>query len=537
MNARKLFNLMLIIVFVFSFFWMPAPVLAEETLPNPSLNLIEYPTILSGPAGGMTIGPDGSVWFAEWGSPMIGRITTDGMVTEYYNGCNSVDTILGPDGRIWFTGMLYGYPPGGYLGQVMSDGSITKYQIPTQYQFAPSHLTVGPDGNIWFTKGNGQIGKFSLDGTFTEFPAYVDTPSGITLGLDGNLWFAAYGSSKIGRITLDGEVSLYSVPTPSGPTPTGATNPTDIVTGPDGNMWFVEYWGPNVGRITPEGEITEYPLSSGYGTTAVTVGPDGNIWFAEPFNDKIGNITTSGIMTEYAMPAGSAPNQVAASPDGSIWISFSGSQKIARIILEQKPVVEAGMDQTVFAGQTISLSASASFDPGGSALTYAWDINQDGQYVDASGVAITTSINQPGTYVIGLRVANAGGLSDTDTLVVTVLAWRLNGFYQPVDMNGIVNIVKNGSTVPFKFEVFAGAPELTDIAYIKGFTYSQIICDTNAAVDEIETTATGGTSLRYDASAGQFVYNWKTPRSASNCYRVVMKTVDGSVLFAYFKLK
>jgi streptogramin lyase len=535
MDTRKIFYFVLI--FVFALFGTPVPVMAEETQPNPSLNLIEYPTILSGQASGMTIAPDGSAWFAEWGSPMIGRITTDGVVTEFYNGCNSVDTILGPDGNIWFTGMLYGYPPGGYLGRVLPDGSMTKFQVPTQYQFAPSHLTLGPDGNIWFTKGNGQIGKFSLDGTFTEFPAYVDTPSGITVGSDGNIWFAAYGSSKIGKITLDGEVSLYSVPTPTGPTPTGATNPADIVTGPDGNLWFVEYWGPNVGRITTDGVITEYPLSSGYGTTAVTVGSDGNIWFAEPFNDKIGNITTSGIMTEYSMPVGSAPSQVAASPDGSIWISFSGSQKIARIFVEQLPVAEAGIDQSVYAGQTISLSASASSDPAGGALTYAWDLNNDGQYEDASGVTITTSINQPGSYVFGLRVTNAGGLSNTDTVTVTVLPWTLKGFYQPVDMNEILNIVKNGSTVPFKFEVFAGVSELTDIADIKGFTYFQIACDTNAAVDEIETTAIGGTSLRYDTAAGQFIYNWKTPKTAGSCYRVAMTAVDGSVLFAYFKLK
>jgi predicted secreted protein len=29
----------------------------------------------------------------------------------------------------------------------------------------------------------------------------------------------------------------------------------------------------------------------------------------------------------------------------------------------------------------------------------------------------------------------------------------LKGFYQPVDMNGVYNIVKNGSTVPLKFEI------------------------------------------------------------------------------------
>lgn len=111
----------------------------------------------------------------------------------------------------------------------------------------------------------------------------------------------------------------------------------------------------------------------------------------------------------------------------------------------------------------------------------------------------------------------------------------LKGLYQPVDMNGVYNVVKGGSTVPLKFEIFDGSTELTDIAYIKSLTYAQTSCDTNATTDEVETTATGNTSLRY--ADGQFIYNWKTPNTAGKCYRVTMTTVDGSLLEAYFKFK
>jgi hypothetical protein len=62
-------------------------------------------------------------------------------------------------------------------------------------------------------------------------------------------------------------------------------------------------------------------------------------------------------------------------------------------------------------------------------------------------------------------------------------------------------------------------------------------CDAAAPLDEIEAVATGGTSLRYDASGGQFIYNWKTPSTAGKCYRVTMATQDLSTLVAYFKLK
>ena len=151
---------------------------------------------------------------------------------------------------------------------------------------------------------------------------------------------------------------------------------------------------------------------------------------------------------------------------------------------------------------------------------------------NVSGYATTV-----GLHTLTATAKDWAGNQATGTRSYSVLPWTLNGFYQPVDMNGVYNIVKNGSTVPLKFEIFAGSTELTDIAYIKSLTYAQTSCDASATTDEIETTATGGTSLRYDSSAGQFIYNWKTPRTAGKCYRVTMMAIDGSSLVAYFKLK
>ena len=58
-----------------------------------------------------------------------------------------------------------------------------------------------------------------------------------------------------------------------------------------------------------------------------------------------------------------------------------------------------------------------------------------------------------------------------------------------------------------------------------------------ATVDTIELLATGGTSLRYDTTGGQFIYNWKTPTGAGSCYKVTVTATDGSTITAYFKLK
>jgi hypothetical protein len=62
-------------------------------------------------------------------------------------------------------------------------------------------------------------------------------------------------------------------------------------------------------------------------------------------------------------------------------------------------------------------------------------------------------------------------------------------------------------------------------------------CNATAVRDAIETVATGGTALRYDAAGGQFIFNWKTPSTAGKWYVVTMTTQDNSSIEAFFKLK
>ena len=142
-----------------------------------------------------------------------------------------------------------------------------------------------------------------------------------------------------------------------------------------------------------------------------------------------------------------------------------------------------------------------------------------------------------GAHTMTATATDNAGNSGTATRSYTVLAWTFNGFYNPVDMNGVYNTVRGGSTVPLKFEVFAGSTELTATSVVQSFVQTRIACDGTLPTDEIEIVTTGGTSLRYDATAGQFIQNWQTPRQAGACYRVTMTTQDGSSLVAFFRLK
>ena len=80
-------------------------------------------------------------------------------------------------------------------------------------------------------------------------------------------------------------------------------------------------------------------------------------------------------------------------------------------------------------------------------------------------------------------------------------------------MGGVVNTVKNGSTVPLKFAVADGGIAQTSTSVVASFKTREVACGTLSPIsDDIEIVGTGGTSLRYDATAGQFIQNRQTPK-------------------------
>jgi len=155
------------------------------------------------------------------------------------------------------------------------------------------------------------------------------------------------------------------------------------------------------------------------------------------------------------------------------------------------------------------------------------------------GCTVTGYETTVGLHELTATAHDKAGNEYKETRKYTVLAWTLTGFYRPVDMGDMLNTVKGGSTVPLKFEIFAGTTELTSVSAVKGFKAVSINCASlgDLQLDAIEMTTTGGTSLRYDSIDGQFIQNWQTPKQPGVCYAVTMTAQDGSMLTALFKLK
>lgn len=168
---------------------------------------------------------------------------------------------------------------------------------------------------------------------------------------------------------------------------------------------------------------------------------------------------------------------------------------------------------------------------------------EPGSYQDQQGQT-SCKLADPGYYVpsqgaVEQTLCPAGMTSEQGAVECTPIApiYTVSGFYAPVDLQPAVNVVKGGRTVPLKFEVFGDGVELTDTAVVSGFDVTLESCQSGLPTDTVEFTTTGGTSLRYDADAGQFIQNWKVPSAKGKCYAVTVTIEGGSTVSASFMTK
>ena len=289
-------------------------------------------------------GPDGAYWFVEAQGGRVGRIDTNGVITEYAipsGYCVPVNIVVGPDMNLWFTEAKFNQ-----IGRVMTNGTIKEFPLPS-WVFG-SGLTLGPDGRIWVldfggtyvpgTTTNGGVLALTIGTNGPTATNYYNAgltvqsrPANITTGSDGNLYFTEQLTGRIARITTAGVITE---------SPLLATNcqPFDIVSGPDGALWFTEANSNKLGRMDTSFNLTEFALAtngSGIPDTPVglIVGPDSNFWYTDMQAGAIGRafltgstIKSSNVVLYYTPTVNSWPKRLATGPDGGIWFGeFTGN--------------------------------------------------------------------------------------------------------------------------------------------------------------------------------------------------------------------
>jgi len=95
------------------------------------------------------------------------------------------------------------------------------------------------------------------------------------------------------------------------------------------------------------------------------------------------------------------------------------------------PIANAGADQNVSTGDTVTLDGSASFDPQGGTVTYLWAIDSQPGTATLSNVTAkfpTFVADEDGNYTISLVVNDGAFDSAPDTVVVTATASSAGSF-------------------------------------------------------------------------------------------------------------
>jgi hypothetical protein len=187
-------------------------------------------------------------------------------------------------------------------------------------------------------------------------------------------------------------------------------------------------------------------------------------------------------------------------------------------------------------GPTVTCGATPTFTLNEAGATVSAAVSDGGSGAASPSVTTAVSTATAGSHSASLTGFDNVGNSTTVGCPYNVV-YVFTGFFAPVNNPDTVNTGKAGRTYPVKWRLSdANGNLISALSAVASIAVKGTSCasfDTNPE-SALETTTTGGTALRYDSTANQYVYNWAT--SSKGCFTLFLTLDDGTTHSAFFSL-
>ncbi|MCC6231003.1 MAG: PQQ-binding-like beta-propeller repeat protein [Verrucomicrobiales bacterium] len=250
---------------------------------------------------GLCVGPDGTVYVADYGNHLIRTVSPEGIVA----------TLAGS----------------GTPGLVDGTGANASFNHPSDLALAPDGFLfvtdfdnhairrVSPSGEVVTWSGSASPG--TVNGFRTQ--ARFNRPAGIAVDAEGTLWITQWGQPQIRRLSADGQVSTFAGTGEAGYRDGDAATarfrePDGIVVDAHHNLFITDRGNHVIRRLSAQGLVQTVAGSSAAGARSGNVvtaefsipsgiGMDsaGTVYVADTANHRVRRIPLAGLVSTYEL--------------------------------------------------------------------------------------------------------------------------------------------------------------------------------------------------------------------------------------------
>lgn len=403
---------------------------------------------LTGGADGIVFAPDGDLIVGGQSSNIYKVDPDTGTFLTRNAGARSLHVMLDPTGtKVWTAGI-----PGTPAEVPLNPFSNGTARPLTGSDTAITSIAWDDDGDAYYTSsnaaGNGSFGRINLT-TFQTTRLFGGIAAAHGMVYDPYTgWLLLFGSTWITQIDPATETIVASRNF-GGPgfDQGGVDGKGHLFVASASDLFFVDY--SRTGRIDDpanytfrgflDPDVDDLAPPAGLGGQP-PVALDQSVSTMENTLLAI-SLTADGPLTTWEIVAGPSHGTLSGTaPDllytpaldyvgadsftfralNGVASSNTATVSITVVADDVPPVADAGGPYQTPEGTAVVLDGSASSDVDGDALTYAWDLDLDGGYDDASGATVgITPDDGPAALTVGLQVT-AGGVTAVDTATLTV---------------------------------------------------------------------------------------------------------------------